>query len=97
MTVYTVVWHSAACELLAEIWLQARDRAEVSRAANAIDRSLKNSPAEQGRHEYDRVYRILYAPLEVFYEVIPEDRMVKVAFIRRFEWPTDRGGGNGKH
>jgi hypothetical protein len=91
----TVVWHPAARELLAEIWLQARDRAEVSRAANSLDRSLKNNPAENGQHEYDRVYRILYAPLEVFYEVLPEDRIVKVAYIRRFDWPST--GGNGKH
>lgn len=97
MTLYTVVWHPAARELLAEIWLHAHDRADVSRAADSIDRSLKHDPAEQGQHEYDRVYRILYAPLEVFYEVIPEDRIVKVAHIRRFDWPSTSGNGNGKH
>ena len=41
---YTVVWRPSALRRLAELWNAGPDRADISTAANAIDRILKHDP-----------------------------------------------------
>lgn len=51
---YTVVWHPAALRRLAELWTEAPDRAAVTAAANAIDRTLgQDAPAQGEQREGD--------------------------------------------
>jgi hypothetical protein len=83
MTRYTVVWHPIAERLLAEIWLGAADRAEVSIASDAIDRELGSDALEKGRPVDPRFRRFVAPPLEAFYEVSERDRIVRVVHVRR--------------
>ncbi|REK31059.1 MAG: hypothetical protein DWQ41_01135 [Planctomycetota bacterium] len=93
MTPYSVVWHADAHDLLAEIWLQARDRSDVSDSANAIDELLRFEPTLQGR-VYDEQTRCLtMPPLQVYFDVLERDRLVRIAHVRRINF--DSAGGNG--
>jgi mRNA-degrading endonuclease RelE of RelBE toxin-antitoxin system len=79
---YTVVWNSLAKAQLAQLWLDAPDRAAITRAADKIDRQLRASPSEIGESRTDE-YRVLYElPLVVAYRVSDDDRMVTVVAVR---------------
>ena len=72
---YTVIWHPAAENELADIWVRFADRDEITRAANQIDQLLASDPASQGEEFYgDRVLVVL--PLAVTYAVQEADRTV---------------------
>jgi hypothetical protein len=74
---YTVVYMPAAINDLASIWIQAPDQQAVADATDEIDRLLAQSPETLGR-PYNG-YRILrVSPLEVVYEVSPDDCLVRV-------------------
>ena len=45
---YTVVWIPKAQDDLTAIWLNAADRATISKAANSLDRELTQNPAAVG-------------------------------------------------
>jgi hypothetical protein len=84
---YTVLATADAEKRLADVWLSARDRAGVTAAANAIDRSLGRDPAGQGESRAGSV-RILFArPLVAEFEVVEPDRAVYILSV----WSIARG------
>jgi len=79
---YTVTWLSAALDELMRLWTQAADRQAVTDAANRIDRVLAVDPERQGRPLGSQ--RVLVEPpLVVTFQVIPDDRMVRVLQVSR--------------
>ena len=98
MTRYTVVWHAAARDLLTLIWINGRDRAAVSRAADTIDQLLRVDADAHGRM-YQRNTRCLtIPPIQVFYQVVEAARMVRIAHVRRVPNLREDGNGtNGNH
>jgi hypothetical protein len=82
---YTVLWVPAAERELAELWTDASRRREVSDAANAIDARLGSAPLDEGESR-EKGRRILFVPpLGVTFEVSPDDRLVRVLDVWRFE------------
>jgi plasmid stabilization system protein ParE len=74
---YTVTWHPFAEQELAEIWLAAGDRADVTKAANRIDEFLGSEPLTNGEDFYgDRI--LVALPLAVTYTVREPDRSVQI-------------------
>jgi plasmid stabilization system protein ParE len=74
---FTVTWHPAAEQELADIWLAATDRNEVTQAANSLDQLLSSDPQAQGAEFYgDRILVVL--PLAVTYSVSEPDRSVQI-------------------
>ncbi|MBW3543842.1 MAG: hypothetical protein KY476_26635 [Planctomycetes bacterium] len=79
---YTVTWHSQARSELARLWVSAADRAAIATAADEIDRRLENDASKKGRR-LGQHYRVLTVPpLQVLFEVVEADRMVRVEMIR---------------
>lgn len=79
---YTVTWLPPALSELARLWNQASDRQAVTDAANDIDRELSVDPDQKGR-TFGR-HRIFRAPpLVVVFEVIPDDRLVRILQVYR--------------
>jgi len=80
---HTVVWKPAAEQELASIWNESADRADVTVAANTIDRLLRTSPQDQGESR-SGITRIMFVhPLGVIYDVQQEDRLVSVLRVWR--------------
>jgi plasmid stabilization system protein ParE len=77
---FTVVWLPTAQDALADIWVHSADRQAVADAANRIDRALRLKPESLGRPQQG--YRV-YAdpPLIVAYQVLPDDRLVRVVQV----------------
>jgi hypothetical protein len=75
---YTLVWQPLAEARLAEIWTSATDRKAVSLAANAIDRALRFNPLAFGESRDARTRILIEEPLVVIYDVIEDDRMVRI-------------------
>ena len=74
---FTVTWHPAAEQELADIWLRCADRDEITRAAHTIDQLLASVPLSQGEEFYgDRILVVL--PLAVTYTVSEPDRAVQI-------------------
>jgi len=99
MTRYTVTWHPIAQDLLAEIWLASAGQKDVSIASDAIDRELAVDAPEKGQPIGEGFRRLVAPPLEVFYEVIEADRLVRVLHVRRTEtsqWNVIGGNGHGE-
>jgi len=81
---YTVVWIPSAERDLADLWLTATDRAAVTRAANDIDRLVQHDPDQQGESRPDGVRILFVAPLGVRFEVLPDDRLVRVLHVWQY-------------
>jgi hypothetical protein len=82
---FTVLWVPAAERELAQLWIDASRRGEVSDAANEIDVHLGSAPLEEGESR-EKGRRILFVPpLGVSFEVFPGDRLVRVLHVWRFE------------
>ncbi len=80
---HTVVWKPAAEQELASIWNESSDRADVTAAANAIDRLLRTSPQDQGESR-NGITRIMFVhPLGVIFDVQQQDRLVSVLRVWR--------------
>jgi plasmid stabilization system protein ParE len=74
---YTVVWLPTAQNELARIWLQAPDKQRVTAAANRIDQMLASAASSLGQAHGSR-RRVFIAPLEVIFQVSPDDCLVEV-------------------
>jgi hypothetical protein len=83
---YQVRWRPSAEQALAELWTSAPDRAEVAKAADAIDALLERDPHAFGE-ERGQATRIGFVPpLVVLFDINDLDRMVFVWDIWR--WPS---------
>lgn len=83
MTRYTVVWHQAALDELARLWIDASDRTAVTLAASAIDRHLAVDASEKGIAVPDHLRQLTVPPLHVLFAVSELDRMVRILDARR--------------
>ncbi len=74
---WTVTCPPGPTNELSEIWINAADRQEVTRAADTIDRGLRQDPFRPGDDEGDhRSWTV--GPLTVTYTVSPDDCMVEI-------------------
>ena len=77
-----VDWIDEAENELAEIWLRAEDRAAITSASYRVEYELQNDPDQKGEDFYgDRVYQ--YGPLAAAYELINDDRLVRIVQVMR--------------
>ena len=81
---YTVVWQPAALGKLAELWNAGPDRADITAAANAIDRLLGRDASTQGEAREGNTRILICAPLAVYFQVQEADRLVSVYAIWRW-------------
>ena len=82
MSRFTVVRLERASNQLAEIWMQADDRAAVSEAANTIDVELANDPGSKGQELAEGLRRLRLPPLQIVFALKDADRVVEVARVR---------------
>lgn len=79
---YTVVWTENAQSDLLRLWLESTNRALITRAADAIDPTLRIDPVLRGE-TYSASTRLLtIPPLLVLYRIVEEDRMVRILSIQ---------------
>lgn len=82
---YTVVWKPEAERRLARLWTESPDRAQVTQAADLIDRVLAHDPGGKGESR-SKGRRVLFVPpLAVVFKAEPGDRMVKVLTVWKYE------------
>ena len=80
---WTVVWHAATQDELAELWLAASDRADLTRAADLIERRLRRDPYSFSESRDDTSRIMIEPPLAVAYDVSDDDCMVTVWAVWR--------------
>jgi hypothetical protein len=83
MTRFTVVWIQSALDELAELWLTATDRDEITAAANAIDDYLAQDPASKGIELSEGLRVLLAPPLKIIFATHDADRIVDVLRVKR--------------
>ena len=83
MTRYTVVWAEADQGELTEIWLNSRDRNEVTAAVRALDHQLASDAPLQGADVSEGLRALVVPPLKVLFAVREADRIVEVLLVRR--------------
>jgi len=80
---YAVSWCQKALDQLAEIWVNASDRARVNDAVEAIDAALATDPFSSGTLDLAEGLRVVtIGPLRVIYSVDDNARAVDVATVR---------------
>ena len=90
MTRFTVVWDSDLEADFVRFWTGAGSdlRALLTHASNWLDDRLSHAPASLGQVVEGEPYRIMIVPgtqsprVEVVYQVLPEDRLVRILSIR---------------
>lgn len=80
--IYTVTWTTAAEHQLAEAWMAADNRNEITLAAYELDERLRIDPTSFGEsRDRDRRFGVV-SPLAVYFRVLEEDRRVHVLTVR---------------
>jgi hypothetical protein len=82
MTRYTVTATPKAENDLANLWLQAPDRAAVAAAADTIDRLLRDDATQRGGTATHGLRQLIIPPLIADFSVEENDRMVTIWSIR---------------
>ena len=78
----TVVWVESAEQELASIWMALPDRSKVAAATHEIDQALKRDPFSEGVVLCEGLYAIQRGPLRVIFEVLPDDKIVRVVKVK---------------
>jgi hypothetical protein len=82
---YVVRWRKSALDRLAELWLEAEDRNNITtRAVEEIDHTLArvSNATGESRSDSTRVYFV--PPVGVFYDVDVVDEIVSVLHVWTF-------------
>ena len=83
MNRYTVIWSDSAKARLAELWLDnPAIRAEITEAADHIDRALARSPETVGIMASLRARLAVQPPLAFLFLPFEEDRQVRVIYVK---------------
>jgi hypothetical protein len=83
----TVVWVSDAEAELAEIWLASESRDRVASASHAIDFALAQNAASVGSPLTEGLRAIDEPPLRVLFEILDDDRLVRVLKVKQITHP----------
>ena len=83
---YDVTWDDGANDQLVELWLNAADRAAVTRASHRIDVALAADP-HQGQHQSEGLYRVIEPPLVAYYEIDEAKQEVRVSDVLAYREP----------
>lgn len=83
MTRYTVVWHHQAHDELAQLWIDAENRAAVTLAASMIDRHLVTDASAKGTAAPDNLRQLAIPPLRVLFAVSEPDRLVRILCVAK--------------
>lgn len=75
---FTVRWVPLADKKLVTLWLDQSIRADVTRAADEIDRRLRSDPDREGESRPNGRRILFVAPLAIIYHVIAESQLVQV-------------------
>lgn len=81
---WQVKWKSRALRDLTSIWNQVQDKAQVTRAAHQLEEGLKKNPMAIGESRGGLRRTAFEKPLYITYELIPDDRKVKVLNVRLY-------------
>jgi hypothetical protein len=82
MIKYMVSWDYRAEQDLAEVWVNATDRAAVSAASREIDKALAYDADRKGDPLSEGLRAINIGPLRAVFEVSEQDRKVVVVRVR---------------
>ena len=82
---FSVRWKRSARDRLAEIWMRANDRSAIASAANKIDTLLRTSPETRGESRDGGRRILIESPLGVVFQVKPQDHIVHVLSVWRFD------------
>ncbi len=88
--IFTVVWIPDAEQRLADAWLQSSDRKAIVNSTNRIDKGLRIDPEKQGDLLFDTVRTMIVGVLGVHFEVVEEDRLVRILHV----WDDSRQTSN---
>lgn len=75
---FTVDWNSEADDGLADVWTDAPNQAEVTRAAATVDQLLALDPLGLGEYLSEGLWRLRVPPLVVHYIIDLTRRHVEV-------------------
>ena len=81
---YTVIWKPAAEADLARLWTDSPDKHAITDASNRIDALLKKNPRALGESRFGNDRILVIAPLAVIFEVLEDDRLVRVLNVARW-------------
>jgi hypothetical protein len=83
MSRFTVVWWDDALDELAQLWIDAADRAAINDAAFGIDVELSRSPDAKGREVSEGLWRIDFLPVRAYFTINEDDRLVTIVGVRQ--------------
>jgi hypothetical protein len=85
MNRFTVVWWDDALDELAQLWIDATDRAAINDAALSVDVELSRTPDSKGREVSEGLWRIDLSPIRAYYQLSEDDRLVTIIGVRRVQ------------
>jgi mRNA-degrading endonuclease RelE of RelBE toxin-antitoxin system len=81
MQSWKVKWADDATEQLAELWLEAVQRARVTIATDPMEQMLASDPEHPGKEASEGLWKLIVAPLVVLYAIDHPNRVVIVTAV----------------
>jgi hypothetical protein len=81
---YTVLWVAGAEQELAALWLDADQRAAITRASHLIDQRLMTDPQNEGESRPGGRRILFEPPLGATYVILSQEAVVRVLHVWRF-------------
>ncbi len=82
---YTVLWTPQAERQLAALWMDAKHRDAITRAAHQIDALLSFDAHDAGESRFAGQRIVIAAPLGVLFVVNPQDCLAQVVDVWQFD------------
>jgi hypothetical protein len=80
---YDVIWTWTAKRQLADLWVKAIDRGEITAAADALDDVVRHDAHRQGEARHSTMRIVFVPPLASYIDVRQDDARVYVLAIWR--------------
>jgi hypothetical protein len=84
---YTVVWTLRAEKELAQVWLEASDKSQLSAVANELERLLRENDAARRASGVGNIGVLGIAPLSVAYAISDADHLITIFTAWRMKGP----------
>ena len=89
---FRVLWWDDALTDLAQLWIDAEDKAAVTNAASKTDLMLVTEPASKGEDVAEGLRRLEVGPLRVYFQIADDERIVEIVAVKLGARET-RGNG----
>lgn len=85
MSHFIIAWRRSALDELAEAWLRAENRPDLTRAVEAVELKLRDRPMQCAERQVEDLYFLSEPPLRIGFTIDDGSRIVTIVGLGVFK------------